>query len=69
MFNFLKRNGKQVAELTLKTFEVYAKEIIAGTFIVQERAVCIGTVAARTQEEANIEARRMGGYAVHPLKD
>lgn len=67
MFGIFKRTSKQTAEISLKTFEVYKMEKVVGMFITQNRATCIGTIAARTKEEADLQAKIMGGYAVHPM--
>lgn len=57
------RTGK-TANMRRKTFEVWVKTEVRGTFVTQTMARIVTTVYCFTQEEADAEAKRLGGYAV-----
>jgi hypothetical protein len=57
------RTGKTV-NARRKTFEVWVKTEVRSVFVTQTTAKVLTTVYCFTQEEADAEAKRLGGYAV-----
>lgn len=51
-------------QMDRQRFEVYVKRTQTGYFVKQEVAELVDVIECSSLEQANIEAKRQGGYAV-----